>query len=103
MRMLFKCGKYTDIRLFGWQQIFDVSRLKSPGLKTVPVRFRLAAPRIPALSFESAGTFCFFIVFCNFSENFCPMRVGKNMHLPKICQQISTKTCFARKRKQTFL
>ena len=78
MRMLFKCGKYTDIRLFGWQQIFDVSRLKSPGVKPVPVRFRLAAPRIPALSFESAGIFCFFIVFCNFSEKFCPMRVGKN-------------------------
>ena len=41
--MLFKCGKYTDIRLFGLQQIFDVSRLKSPGVKPVPVRFRLAA------------------------------------------------------------
>ena len=52
--------------------------LKSPGLKTVPVRFRLAAPRIPALSFEGAGIFfAFFIGFCNFSENFCPMRVGK--------------------------
>jgi len=25
--MLFKCGKYTDIRLFGLQQTFDVSRL----------------------------------------------------------------------------
>ena len=53
--------------------------LKSPGLKTVPVRFRLAAPRIPALSFEGAGIFfVFFSVSCNFSENFCPMRVGKN-------------------------
>lgn len=35
--MLFKCGKYTDIRLFGLQQIFDVSRLKSPELN--PCRF----------------------------------------------------------------
>ena len=61
--MLFKCGKYNDIRLFGLQQIFDVSRLKSPGLKTVPVRFRLAAPRIPALSFESAGIFLLFYRF----------------------------------------
>ena len=58
--MLFKCGKYNDIRLFGLQQIFDVSRLKSPGVKPVPVRFRLAAPRIPALSFEGAGIFLLF-------------------------------------------
>jgi len=29
--------------------------------------------------------------------------LAKNLHLPTICQQISTKTCFARKRKQTFL
>lgn len=80
--MLFKCGKYTDIRLFGLQQIFDVSRLKSPGSDTVPVRFRLAAPRIPALSFESAGFFLSFSIgFCNFSENFCPMRVGRKFLL----------------------
>ena len=54
--MLFKCGKYTDIRLFGLQQIFDVSRLKSPGLKTVPVRFRLAAPGKSAV-FARYGAF----------------------------------------------
>ena len=35
--------------------------LKSPGVKPVPVRFRLAAPRIPALLFESAGIFFAFM------------------------------------------
>ena len=62
-------------------ELVDAGDLKSPGVKPVPVRFRLAAPRIPALSFESAGIFCFFIVFCNFSENFCPMRVGRKFLL----------------------
>ena len=57
--MLFKCGKYTDIRLFGLQQTFDVSRLKSPGLKTVPVRFRLAAPNTFAVLLGGGGVFRF--------------------------------------------
>lgn len=75
--MLFKCGKYTDIRLFGLQQTFDVSRLKSPGVKPVPVRFRLAAPRIPALSFEGAGIFFAFMgINWNREVRFYPLNVG---------------------------
>ena len=63
-------------------ELVDAGDLKSPGSDTVPVRFRLAAPRIPALSFEGAGFFLpFSIGFCNFSENFCPMRVGRKFLL----------------------
>ena len=34
--------------------------LKSPGLKTVPVRFRLAAPENPRISYEIRGFSCQF-------------------------------------------
>ena len=72
--------------------------LKSPGSDTVPVRFRLAAPRIPALSLESAGIFLSFSVFPATSlKIFVPCVLAKKFHLPTICQQISTKMCSARK------
>ncbi len=45
-------------------ELVDAGDLKSPGSDTVPVRFRLAAPRIlPALFSKSAGFL------------FCPRRV----------------------------
>ena len=72
--------------------------LKSPGSDTVPVRFRLAAPRIPALSFEGAGIFLPFSVFPATSlKIFVPCVLAENFCLPTICQQISTKTCSARR------
>ena len=77
--------------------------LKSPGVKPVPVRFRLAAPRIPALSFEGAGIFLLFSSVSAISlKIFVPRVLAKIFRLRAICQQISTKTCFARKRKKTF-
>lgn len=58
-------------------ELVDAGDLKSPGLKTVPVRFRLAAPRIPALSFESAGIFFAFMgINWNREVRFYPLNVG---------------------------
>ena len=52
--------------------------LKSPGVKPVPVRFRLAAPRNSRTLIESCGDFfAFSACFCNPYFSFCPMRVGK--------------------------
>ena len=45
--------------------------LKSPGLKTVPVRFRLAAPESSCNLLMDYRSFCCIIgIFLNFSEMF---------------------------------
>ena len=74
--------------------------LKSPGVKPVPVRFRLAAPRIPALSFEGAGIFLLFSsVSATSLKIFVPCVLEKIFRLPTICQQIVSETCFVLKHK----
>ena len=74
--------------------------LKSPGVKPVPVRFRLAAPRIPALLFESAGIFLFFLLFpATYLKIFVPCVLAEIFRLPTICQQIVSETCFVLKHK----
>ena len=79
-------------------ELVDAGDLKSPGVKPVPVRFRLAAPRIPALSLEGAGIFLLFAsVSATSLKIFVLCVLAKKFHLPTICQQISTKTCFARR------
>ena len=57
--------------------------LKSPGSDTVPVRFRLAAPRIPALSFEGAGIFCLFQCFSATSLKIFACQQFANRSAPK--------------------
>lgn len=70
-------------------ELVDAGDLKSPGLKTVPVRFRLAAPRIPALSFEGAGIFSLFSsVSATSLKIFVPCVLAKKF----ICQQFANKS-----------
>ena len=72
--------------------------LKSPGVKPVPVRFRLAAPRIPALSFEGAGIFLLFAsVSATSLKIFVPCVLAKIFRLRAVCQQIVSETCFVLK------
>ena len=39
-------------------ELVDAGDLKSPGVKPVPVRFRLAAPENPRISYEIRGFSC---------------------------------------------
>ena len=52
-------------------ELVDAGDLKSPGVKTVPVRFRLAAPESSCNLLMDYRSFCCIIgIFLNFSEMF---------------------------------
>ena len=55
--------------------------LKSPGLKTVPVRFRLAAPESSCNLLMDCRSFCCIIgIFLNFSEM---LKIGNNCEISR--------------------
>ena len=59
-------------------ELVDAGDLKSPGVTTVPVRFRLAAPKNSRTLIEGCGDF--FVFTARFLQSIffsCPMRVGR--------------------------